>query len=277
MDKNLNDIKLRILQFVDFKGLTRDKFFTPIGLGVQNFKGKALESALSADSMIKILSAYPEINPDWLMYGSGKMLKNPLPNTQFEVPNTQFQSQARNIFDEAEFIGYVNEEDTIYSNGNNDFIDMGNGYYQMMVPLIEDYAYAGYLSGYSDEKYLGDLPRFPIIVQKQHKGSYRSIRVKGDSMDDNTKHAICSGDVVVGRKIEKDYWKSKIHYTTWPNFIIVHEDGIVIKSIIDHDVEKGTITCRSLNPDKDFYPDFKLHLNNVYELYNIVQIIRLNF
>ncbi len=218
-----------------------------------------------------------DINMNWVITGEGYMLNADIPNTQFEVPNTQFQSQARNIFDEAEFIGYVNEEDTIYSNGNNDFIDMGNGYYQMMVPLIEDYAYAGYLSGYSDEKYLGDLPRFPIIVQKQHKGSYRSIRVKGDSMDDNTKHAICSGDVVVGRKIEKDYWKSKIHYTTWPNFIIVHEDGIVIKSIIDHDVEKGTITCRSLNPDKDFYPDFKLHLNNVYELYNIVQIIRLNF
>jgi hypothetical protein len=267
MDKNLNDIKQRILQFIDYKKVTRDKFFTPLGLSVQNFKGKALESALSADSMVKILSLHPDLNPNWLMYGDGEMLKHDIPNTQNQVPFTQFQANG-------EHIAYLNEDAPVFQVGKNEFTDIGNGYYQMLVPFIEDYAYAGYLSGYSDEKYLGELPRYPIIVQKQHRGNYRSIRVRGDSMDDNSRNAICPGDIVVGRRVEKDLWRYKIHYNTWPNFIIVHEDGIVIKSIIDHDVEKGTITCRSLNPNKDYYPDYKMDLSKVYELYNIVQTIR---
>ena len=261
----------RIKQYIDYKQISIAQFERTAGMSNGSFASQLRNNkAIGTDKIENILRAYPELNPTWVFLGEGNMIFSNvenLPNTQNSVPFTQFQSNG-------EHIGYLNEDSPIFQVGKNEFTDIGNGFYQMLVPFIEDYAYAGYLSGYSDEKYLGELPRYPIIVQKQHRGNYRSIRVRGDSMDDNSRNAICSGDIVVGRRVEKDLWRYKIHYNTWPTSIIVHEDGIVIKSIIDHDVEKGTITCRSLNPNKDYYPDYKMDLSKVYELYNIVQTIR---
>lgn len=175
---------------------------------------------------------------------------------------------------EVESIGVINEDKTPYISSGNQFIDIGKNKMQMLVPLINTYAYAGYLSGYADQEYIEELPKFPIIVERNHQGTYRAFKVKGDSMDNDTRKAICAGDIVVARKIEKHHWKSKLHIKQWKNFVIVHEDGIVIKEIIEHDVEAGTITCMSLNPDKEFYPNFKLHLSTVFELYNIIQVSR---
>lgn len=176
---------------------------------------------------------------------------------------------------ELEDMGIVSEERSdVKYNKNNQFISVGNDSLQMLVPLIDSYAYAGYLSGFSESEYIENLPKIPVFVSKEHRGVYRAFKVKGDSMDDESKRAICEGDIAVGRKIEKDYWKSKLHINAWDSFVIIHEDGIVIKNVIEHDVETGVISCRSLNEDKSFYPDFKLHLSNVYEIFNVVQVIR---
>ncbi len=267
MDKNLNNIKTRILQYIDYKRITREKFFSNLGLSVQNFKGKALESALSADSMVKILSIHDDINPDWLMYGEGEMIKSVQPFTQYDIPNTQF-----NTTDQA--VDLVEENAPVFNVGKNQFIDLGNGLLQMNIPFVQTFAYAGYLSGFADQTYVDELPRFPIYVNKPHKGTYIAIQVKGDSMDDGSKNAICDNDVVACRLIGKSLLQSKLHINSWSNFLIVHEDGIIIKSIIDHDVEAGVITCHSLNPDKSFFPDFKLHIKDIHQIFNIVQVIR---
>ncbi|MFD1817048.1 Transcriptional regulator, contains XRE-family HTH domain [Pseudarcicella hirudinis] len=197
---------------------------------------------------------------------------NDLPLNQKTEPLTKY------FKDEAEMIGEVHEDESeYYLSGNNQFVDLGNGYFQMLVPLVETYAYAGYLAGFSDLDYLNLLPKIPIFVTKEHRGTYRSFKVKGDSMDDGTRRSIYEGDIAVGRKVDKKYWTSKLHINAWNSFAIVHTEGIIIKSIIEHDVEKGFITCMSFNQDKEFYPNFKLHLSDIYEIYNIVQIIRNNY
>ncbi|MDR0660758.1 MAG: hypothetical protein LBG19_08150 [Prevotellaceae bacterium] len=78
------------------------------------------------------------------------------------------------------------------------------------------------------------------------------------------------GDKLLCRDIKRDLWTSKLRVNDW-DFVIVHrEEGILIKRIVEHDLENGKITCHSLNP---MYEDFTLQLNDVAKLYNVIKIV----
>lgn len=49
------------------------------------------------------------------------------------------------------------------------------------------------------------------------------------------------------------------------------EHGILVKRIIEHNVETGVLTLHSLN---DYYEDFTIHLNDVAKIFNIVDFRR---
>lgn len=141
----------------------------------------------------------------------------------------------------------------------------------MEVPLVNQYAYAGYLRGYSDAEYLGSLPKIPWLVEKEYKGNYCSFEVRGDSMRDGTGDEYREGDKVLCREIIKDHWRDKLHIRKW-DFIIVHKtEGILLKKIIDHDTGKGILKLHSLN---DQYEDFEINLKDVAQIFNVVQVAR---
>ena len=65
-------MKERILQFIEYKSLSKNKFYKETGLsnGILDKQG-----GISSDSLEKIYCVYPEINLDWLLTGKGEMLK----------------------------------------------------------------------------------------------------------------------------------------------------------------------------------------------------------
>lgn len=76
MDKILSPIKGRVLQYVDYKGITKKSFYETTGISSSNFKGLGAKSELGGDKIITILTIYDEINPIWLLLGEGNMLKD---------------------------------------------------------------------------------------------------------------------------------------------------------------------------------------------------------
>lgn len=139
------------------------------------------------------------------------------------------------------------------------------------VPLVQEYAYAGYMSGYSDETYLNDLPTIPFIADKQYKGTYMAFQIRGDSMDDGSYNSYLQGDIVLCREVNPIFWKNRLHINKW-DFVIVHKtEGILIKKIVFHDPETGAIKAHSLNP---MYEDMELNLADVAQLFNVVKIER---
>ena len=82
METFFTNIKERVLYFTDYKGFAKEKFFEELGVTYRNFKGKAKEKALSSDVLAKIVSKYPELNPEWLLTGEGEMLKSGNTNTE---------------------------------------------------------------------------------------------------------------------------------------------------------------------------------------------------
>ncbi|PVV55157.1 peptidase S24 [Chryseobacterium sp. HMWF035] len=143
----------------------------------------------------------------------------------------------------------------------------------MYVPLANQYAQAGYLSRFADEEYIESLPTIPFSDDVEHRGEYMCFEVRGDSMDDGSYESYLEGDIILCRNIRQDYWMSKLHYDKW-DFVIVHkEKGILVKRIINHDVERGIITLHSLN---EYYEDFEIHLQDVAKLFNIISTRRKN-
>lgn len=175
-----------------------------------------------------------------------------------------------------EEIGMVGEPLAKYeSKAGKEFTELSDGRYLMNTPLVTQRSYNGYLTGWGDPEFVEELPMHPVIVDKPHKGTYRSFESKGDSMNDGTSRSIEDKDILTGRRIERSLWKNKLHLTKYKEFVIVtYKKGIVTKNISAHDTENHTITCHSYNPDKEQYPDFVLNLDDVMEIYNIVQITK---
>lgn len=216
------------------------------------------ESPQKTSLMMVLLNHFPELNKEWLFYGVGSPVKFiHQGSTAIGIPGPK---------------EHDNDFDIIVREDGTEFRRLGDERYLMVTPLVEQFAYAGYVSGWADTEYVDELPRHAIVVDKLHFGTYRSFTAKGDSMDNGMKGAIADGDIVTGRKIDKRYWRHKLHLHKFKDYVIHTLEGIIIKRIISHDVETGTIIYESLNPDKETYPNTYLHLNEVVELYNIVAV-----
>lgn len=183
----------------------------------------------------QIITAFPNVDPNWILFGTGEMLLQP----------------------ESDKIEEAREIDPEY----------------MEVELVSKYAYAGYLTGYGDAEYLEMLPKVKVIVDRMVHGNYKCFEVKGDSMVDGSFESWLDGDIVLGREVKRELWLPKLHINKC-DFIIVHKDGILLKRIIAQNNNEGTVTIQSLNPDKSMYPNEDIHLNDVMQIFSTVQLVK---
>lgn len=139
------------------------------------------------------------------------------------------------------------------------------------IPLVNQYAYAGYLAGYQDETYIDQLPTVPLDASIDPIGNFFAFEVKGDSMDDGSRYSYMDGDRLFCREIQSHIWcNTKLNFKD-RDFVIVHKEGIVVKRIIDHDVINHKITIHSLNP---FYEDRAIDLAEVHQIFIVVGFTR---
>lgn len=136
------------------------------------------------------------------------------------------------------------------------------------VPLVSQYAYAGYMGGYADPEYVESLPHIDFTPDREMTGNYVAFEVRGDSMDDGSKESYIEGEIVICREVEPEYWRDSRLYFNKRDFVVVHQDGILIKRVIAHDVENHLITIHSLNP---MYQDKVLDLKDVRQIFSIVE------
>lgn len=249
--------KERIERMLAHLKITQNKFGTSIG----DKNGMRFRHVLDGRNKISeklakdIVEVFPCFNYVWILTGEGEMLSAHISNhinASIITPKSL-------------------EDDALYNSFGNTFIPLENGGYMMETPLIPEYVRGGPMSGFSDREYFDELPKHRVIVDKIHRGKYISAVMRGDSMyHENSIDGIKENAVLTGRECQKIHWKSKL--SLGKDFIIAHKDGLIVKRIIAHDVPNGMITCHSLNPDKDSYPDFELHLDDVDALFNVIKV-----
>ena len=68
-----SQIKQNILQFIEYKGITRYKFYQITGItrGVLD-----QNNGMNEDNIARFLDSFPDINANWLITGRGSMLKS---------------------------------------------------------------------------------------------------------------------------------------------------------------------------------------------------------
>ena len=211
-------------------------------------------------SLSKIKSKYKNLNTTWLITGEGEML----------ITNTSKSPKLEAIpLRLADPDGYESTPDKFY--------ELADGSLIMQVPIIPLKAYAGYLRGFGDPEFYEDLPTIPLPVEKRHSGAYLGFEVSGDSMvcldsEELAERSIWPGRIAIGRELSRHQWQYKLHTHNYDTWVIVHKtEGILIKEIVKHDVENCVITVHSLNTK---YKDQELHLNDVEQIFSVVQIIK---
>lgn len=70
MDTN-NTTKDRILIFIEYKGFSKKRFEEMCGFGNGSVNNTDFTKL---DSLKKVLTAFPELNKNWLLFGEGEML-----------------------------------------------------------------------------------------------------------------------------------------------------------------------------------------------------------
>lgn len=227
------NLKERMFYLIEKEGINPNQFYTMSGLG-NGYLDKVGDS-FRKPTVEKIKKTFPHWNMEWILNERGDV----------------FIKENNNNIEILEAIPI--QQDVVY------------------IPLVNQYAYAGYLDGYSDVTYMEQLPKIPFIVDKEGHGNYIAFEVKGDSMNNGTEESYLEGDRLYCREIGQHLWAtSRLHLRKW-DFVIAHEDGILIKRIIDHDVENHTITIHSLN---DMYPDKVIDLREVRQIFNVIESVR---
>jgi hypothetical protein len=121
VDKKILTIKERILQYIENNGIAREKFFDELGISYSNFKGTALKSELGGDKIVRILTYFPDMNPDWLLTGNGEILRNNINQTVLNSPHAHINSginisenqckDTKNISNNGNVYGVINSGD----------------------------------------------------------------------------------------------------------------------------------------------------------------------
>ena len=99
-------------------------------------------------------------------------------------------------------------------------------------PLISQYAYGGYMSGFADDSFMEAQPLY-IASKKYSGGNYVAFEVRGDSMDDGTWRSIRSADVVLGREQDWAWLKTKNSndwYSELCIFEILHKPLLLVQT-----------------------------------------------
>ena len=225
-------LRERMFYLIEKEGINPNQFYTISGLG-NGYLNNVGES-FRKPTIEKIKKSFPNWNMDWIFYEKGEPI---ISKENIEVL------------------------EAVPLNQN----------YIINVPLVNQYAQAGYLCGFQDAAYMATLPTIPFIIDHEAKGNYVAFEVRGDSMNDGTEESYLEGDRLLCREIAPYLWaESKLHIRKW-DFVIIHEEGILVKRIIDHNLENHTITIHSLN---DMYSDRVIDLAEVRQIFNVIELQR---
>ncbi len=69
--QKFSPIKQRILQFVEYKNISKREFYAKTGISRGTLDNN---SGITEDILTKIFAIYPEISPNWLLTGEGSIL-----------------------------------------------------------------------------------------------------------------------------------------------------------------------------------------------------------
>ncbi|MGR3790702.1 S24 family peptidase [Flavobacterium sp. TN-1] len=237
----------RILQIIDYKGISKSKFYKDTGLS-NGFLDKVKDIGVS--KIEYILKAYPEININWLLLGTGEMLvtkdenfTNKINDSLIVSKNDSKPNMYKNLTNE-ELTGFVTES-------------------KQGIPLLPFDAFAGI----GDSSVAG--VDFDTIEDRYVVPLFDGIKidfmipVRGSSMYPKYN----SGDVVACRLV------NELLFVQWNKVYVIDtvSQGVIMKRLLKSS-EANTVVCKSDNKD---YGEFTVPMSDIRSIALVVGVIRL--
>lgn len=100
MSESGRTIKDRTIDFVKYKGMTMKSFEVKCGLSTGYVT--SMRKGFGIDKLNNVLTAFPELNREWLLYGEGEMIKSGVEVKPIHTPPYQEKIEAQasiNLYD----------------------------------------------------------------------------------------------------------------------------------------------------------------------------------
>lgn len=247
-------------KFIDYKGISIAAFEKSIGMSNNSFR-KSLNTGgnLGSDKLENILRVYPELNPGWILTGSGKMLIN---------NNSEDKNAYPNAYPNA-YLSHKNKEEGQCN------IDLGicetptelankflNNESEISVPFYDLPVSAGSLG-------ILDMNSANITIPAGHiklpvfRGCEAIFPIIGISMEP----LVHSGDWIGIKSIDNlsrswDFIQTGVIY-----LIITREDRMI--KFIEKSDDDDFIVCSSPN-----YHSFKVYKGDILSIYRVKAVAR---
>ena len=98
-------VKERLVAFIEFKGLSKNKFETICGLSRRYVSN--ISKSIQPEMAEKISLKFPELNMGWILTGEGEMLKD---NSSVEVPGIFVPQELVRMFTNMSEAARIQEE-----------------------------------------------------------------------------------------------------------------------------------------------------------------------
>jgi transcriptional regulator with XRE-family HTH domain len=133
---------------------------------------------------------------------------------------------------------------------------------QEMITIVPVKASAGYMSGYDDREYVGQLPRFSFPVPELgHERTRRVFQIRGDSM-----LPVLPGSYVLCEYLQD--WTELVDGATY--ILLTLNDGIVYKRVYNKMSLSNELMLKSDNPD---YRPYSIRIEEVSEIWKAIGVI----
>lgn len=182
--------------------------------------------------------------------GLGKKSKNVLLNVPGNVLPIDKKYKKNEILTASNEEGVINirmpQVITVDSQGNENVL---------MVPVR---ARAGYLNGYADPDFVGQLPAYRL--PGLNNGTFRLFEVEGLSMYPTLQ----SGDVIIGQNVEQlQLIRDDRIYV-----VVTRHEGIVVKRVLNRISKDGKLILKSDNyKDRDQFPTLVVSPEDIIEVW----------
>lgn len=217
----------RLSTWLQYKGLNANSAAQQMGYTNASKIYKLLQGTSPGfDTIVEFLTTWPDLSPDWLLLGSGPMVRGdsggaaPLPGRAAAAgkrPPAVNSGQVLTI--------------TVDNAGNEN------------TELVPVQAQAGYGVQHNEAVYLQDLPKYRIPGFEN--GTYRAFEVAGDSMEPTLNHrdiAVCS---------YVDNWRLLVPGDV---YVVVTDESVMLKRIHERITDlAGEVMLHSDNPHRKPY------------------------
>ena len=222
--------KEKLQQYLEFKGLSKNSFYKKTGFSI-GFLDSGRSFGL--DKLEVIVDNYPDLNPDWLIYDRGGMIKNN------DVQEASLDKGKQVVKGMSKMMPKVI---TVDAEGDEN------------VPLVRSKVAAGYVGGLAEPEFVGNLPAYRL--PGMNNATFRMFEVSGNSMLP-TLHPL---DIVIGEFVEdfRDIRNDRVYV------IITYED-LVVKRCIRYE---DKVIAKSDNKNQG-YDDIVFDLQDIREVWYV--------